>query len=109
MSVTASALRLPSLCLSIMAGLALVLTGCSGRDPEPEQNIAASEPAGTTVEIPEVAEPAIPAEPPKPAVDNAVVEEEVPPEVQMQEDADATGMTSRLPPATDDQAPVVTE
>lgn len=105
MTLTASRLFF----LGLPMAAALAVAACSRGEPEPEQNVAATEPAGTTVEIPEVAEPAIPAEPSPPADNMTAEEEPVPAEVQMQEDADATGMTSRLPPPTEDQAPVATE
>ena len=95
--------------LSIMAVLALGIAGCSRGNPETEQNVAATEPAGTTVEIPEtVAPPVIPSEPAAP-LENATVEEQLSEEQQIQEDADATGMTSRLPAPGAEPAPAVTE
>ena len=90
-----------------LAGLALALlaTGCDNK-PAPEEN-------DVVVPVPE--EPANIAEAPPPvvvneAVANAVIglseEERLSQEQQMQEDADATGMTSRLPPAEEQPANV---
>lgn len=95
--------------LSIAAAFALALAGCSRGGSEAEQNVTAAEPAGTTVEIPEtVAPPVIPSEPAEPAPAENVTEEQLSEEAQMQEDADATGMTSRLP-VPGESAPAVTE
>ena len=84
--------------------LALLATGCD-RKPEPETNEVVvpvpEEPASNMAEAPP---PVVVNE----AVANAVIglsdEERLSQEQQMQEDADATGMTSRLPPAEEQPA-----
>ena len=87
--------------------LALLATGCD-RTPEPETNEVVvpvpEEPASNMAEAPP---PVVVNE----AVANAVIglsdEERLSQEQQMQEDADATGMTSRLPPVEEQPANAV--
>lgn len=84
--------------------VALLATGCNNQ-PEPETNEIVvpvpEEPAANMVEVPP---PVVVNE----AVANAVIglseEERLSQEQQMQDDADATGMTSRLPPAGEQPA-----
>jgi hypothetical protein len=87
-----------------LAGFALVLlaTGCD--KPTPETN-------DVVVPVPEDVIPNMVEAPPPPVVDEAASqaiglseEERLSQEQQMQDDADATGMTSRLPPAEEQPA-----
>jgi hypothetical protein len=83
--------------------LALLVTGCDNK-PTPETN-------DVVVPVPEEVTPNMVEAPPPPVVDEAAnqaiglsEEERLSQEQQMQDDADATGMTSRLPPAEEQPA-----
>lgn len=89
--------------LPLIAALlaATALAGCSG-DPEEQPAAPANEPAENVVEVIDEAAPVEPIAPsestptPTPSP-TPVVEEDRPSEEQVMDDADAVGMTARLP------------
>lgn len=87
--------------LPALAALAL-LAACSGSDPEPSADANAAEMLDVTNEAMNVAEAPLVMNAPAPVVDNAVDEPPVVDEAQIQDDADATGMTARV---SRDEAP----
>ena len=91
--------------LLALAALAVALAACSRHDDvPPPENVRVEEPLAVP---PPVEEPVAPSDnvaqeikPPAPAVDE-------PSEAQVQQDAEASGMTSRVP-GREDSAPVAT-
>ncbi len=85
--------RLPATLLA----LALLVTACRKHEeapPEPQENNAAEAPLPAPVPAPTPPAPIV--EPPKPKVVRAAPAPEVPADQQVIDDADATGMTSRV-------------
>lgn len=89
----------------VLAGLSLALlaTGCDNK-PAPEENeVVVPVPENVMSNVVEVPPPVV-----NEAVANEAIglseEERLSQEQQMQDDADATGMTSRLPPAEEQPA-----
>lgn len=83
--------------LAIMAGL-LALSACGKKHEEPpvEDNMVVEEPENVTNEIPPLAQPPVEENSAQP-VENRIAPPQISEEQQMQDDAEATGMTSRLP------------
>lgn len=82
----------------VAAGAALILLGgCSRSAPEPaEVNETSTAAPAVPAPVPEPAAPAPAPKPEKTARAEVPPAEEPPPEVQMQDDADATGMTAHV-------------
>lgn len=84
-----------------------ILAGCSSPEPEAVQNEVIDENVISEGDVPE-AEPVEPAEAPAATTPTNIVvaepEAPVAPDAQMLDDADATGMTARLPRNTGDDA-----
>jgi hypothetical protein len=93
-------LRLAAAPLMLVA-MASLASGCSKRKPDSAENVA--EPTQVEVAIPSVPapEPVIPVAPPPIVNEVELPAEQLSEAEQIQEDADATGMTSRLPPGGD--------